>query len=77
MNLPGTLTIIEGSNSKLVLNEIIRLTLELGGGADLGSLDYENLESIQSLRSVYILCAFADARCALAMEIPLAGTALK
>lgn len=48
MNLPGTPTIIEGSNSKLVLNEIIRLTLELGGGADLGSLDYENLGSIQS-----------------------------
>lgn len=48
MNLPGTPTIIEESNSKLVLNEIIRLTLELGGGADLGSLDYENLGSIQS-----------------------------
>lgn len=48
MNLPGTPTIIEGSKGKLVLNEIIHLTLELGGGADLGSLDYENLGLIQS-----------------------------
>lgn len=48
MNLTGTPTIIEGSNSKLVMNEITRLTLELGEGADLGSLDYENLGSIQS-----------------------------
>lgn len=59
MNLLGTPTIIEGSNSKLVLNEIIRLTLELGGGADLGSLESRlRKPGIDSILTVclYSLC---------------------